>query len=238
VVFELLIQTLNCLKKTKYLLLIWRLIMEKKIFILVLLISIQAQAQLSVRGINLSSNKSQLITITTKKGNTYTTKKYTTKTALKIKEIKFKTIEGDKKTIALSQIDKIVSTGKKERHNFTEKYIKYSKSKSALMTEVISGKVSLYQRSQVSVNGHKNPAMSNMDPTFNTKNTDISYYIKKEGPALAKYIKGNNIAYGRFKTNAIKFFGDCEILVTKIKNNDYKRKHLEEIINFYNEECE
>jgi len=201
--------------------------MKNKLFILVLLISIQAQAQLSVGGINLSSNKSQLITITTKNGNTYITKKYNPKN----KEIKFKTVDGDKKTIKLSQLDKIVSSGKKERHNYTEKYIKYSKSKSDLMTEIISGKVSLYQRSQTNVSGANSMGMP-------STSTSISYYVKKEGQALAKYIKGNNIAYGRFKTNAIKFFGDCEILVSKIKNNDYKRKHLEEIINFYNEECE
>jgi hypothetical protein len=178
----------------------------------------------------LSNNKSQIYTITTKKGNAYTTKKYSEKTALKIKEIKFKTIDGDKKTVALSQIDKIVSTGKKERHNFTEKYIKYSKSKSVLMTEVISGKASVYLRPQTNVgapNGMGVPSSS----------SNISYYVIKEGQNMAKYIKGNNIAYGRFKSNALKFFSDCESLVSKIKNNDYKRKHLEEIVTYYNEEC-
>ncbi|MBE9490525.1 MAG: hypothetical protein IMY67_09555 [Bacteroidetes bacterium] len=208
--------------------------MKNLLTVLVLILTIQSQAQLSVGGVNLSNNKSQLFTITTKNGNTYTAKKINPKN----KELTFNTVDGDKKTIKLSQLDKIVSSGKKERHNYTQKYIKYSKSRSDLMTEIISGKISLYQRSKVSVNGHSNPAMSNMDPTFNTKNTDISYYIKKEDQNMAKYIKGNNIAYGRFKTNAIKFFSDCESLVSKLKNNDYKRKHLEEIVTYYNEKCE
>lgn len=204
--------------------------MKKCVFILVLFLSFQSQAQFGVAGIELSNNKSQVYTITTKNGKTYTTKKYTTKTALKIKEINFNTIDDVKKTIALSQIDKIVSTGKKERHNFTEKYIKYSKSKSDLMTELISGKVSLYIRSQVSMGA---PTGMGAPST----NTNTSYYVIKEGQPMAKYIKGNNIAYGKFKNNALKFFSDCESLVSKIKNNDYKRKHLEEIITYYNEKC-
>jgi len=206
--------------------------MKNLLFFLAITLSLQSYAQISVGGINLSNNKSQLYTITTKKGKTYKTKKYGMKTALKFKEIKFKTIDGDKKTLALSQIDKIVSTGKKDRHNFTEKYIKYSKTKSDLMTEVISGKVSLYQRSQTTYNG-------NSGSTFNTSttNTNVNYYVIKEGQNIAKYMKGNNIAYGKFKTNAIKFFSDCESLVTKLKKNKYKRKHLEEIVTYYNEEC-
>ena len=206
--------------------------MKYLLIALCILFSIPTSAQISVGGINLSNNKSQVYTITTKKGNTYKTKKYGMKTALKFKEIKFKTMDGEKKTIALSQIDEIVSTGKKDRHNFTEKYIKYSKTKSDLMTEVVKGKVSLYQRSQVTYNG-------NSGSSFNTSttNTNVNYYVIKEGQTIAKYIKGNNVAYGRFKANAIKFFSDCESLVAKLKKNKYKRKHLVEIVTYYNENC-
>lgn len=104
------------------------------------------------------------------------------------------------------------------------------------MTEVIKGKVSLYQRSQVTYKG--NSGTTSINPTANTNNTNITYYVLKEGQPIGKYIKGNNIAYGKFKNNAIKFFSDCESLVSKIKSNDYRRKHLEEIVTYYNEECE
>ncbi len=204
--------------------------MKKLLFILIILFSFQTKAQFGIAGVELSNNKSQVYTITTKNGKTYKTKKYGIKTALKIKEIKFETIDGDKKTLALSQLDKIVSTGKKERHNFTKKHIKYSKSKSDLMTEVISGKVSLYLRSQTNFNAPTGMGMS-------SNSTSLSYYVIKEGQNTAKYIKGNNIDYGRFKTNALKFFSDCESLVTKIKNKKYKRKHLEEMVTYYNENC-
>jgi hypothetical protein len=204
--------------------------MKNLLFTLIILFSFQAKAQFGIAGGNLSNNKSQVYTITTKNGKTFTTKSYSEKTALKIKEIKFKTMDGDKKTLALSQIDKIVSTGKKDRHNFTQKYIKYSKSKSTLMTEVISGKASLYLRSQVSMGA---PTGMGAPST----NTNTSFYVLKEGQTIAKYIKGNNIDYGKFKNNALKFFSDCESLVTKIKNKKYKRKHLEEIVTYYNENC-
>ncbi len=209
--------------------------MKNLLFTLIILFSFQSKAQFGIAGVNLSNNKSQVITITTKNGKTYTTKSYSEKTALKIKEIKFKTMKGDKKTLALSQIDKIVSTGKKDRHNFIQKYIKYSKSKSALMTEVIKGKVSLYLKSQTTYNANSGTIATN--PTANTTNTNLTYYVIKEGQPMAKYIKGNNIDYGRFKTNALKFFSDCESLVKKIKNKKYKRKHLEDIVNYYNENC-
>ena len=204
--------------------------MKNLLFALIILFSFQTKAQFGIAGVELSNNKSQVITITTKNGKTYTTKSYSEKTALKIKEIKFKTLDGDKKTLALSQIDKIVSTGKKDRHNFTEKYIKYSKSKSDLMTEIISGKASLYLRSQVSMGGSTGLGAP-------STNTNTSFYVLKEGQTIAKYIKGNNIAYGKFKTNALKIFSDCKSLVTKIKNKDYKRKHLEEMVTYYNENC-
>ncbi len=210
--------------------------MKKNLLLLIVLFSIQTNAQFGVAGVNLSNDKSQVYTITTNNGKTFTTKSYSEKTALKIKEIKFKTTDGEKKTVALSQIDKIISIGKKDRSNFTQKYIKYSKSKSALMTEVIIGKVSLYQKSQVTYKG--NSGSTAINPTANTANTNITYYVLKEGQAMAKYIKGNNIDYGSFRNNAIKFFSDCELLVTKIKNKKYKRKHLEEIVTYYNEECE
>lgn len=204
--------------------------MKNLVLIIIVLLSIQSQAQFGIAGVELSNNKSQVITITTKNGKTYTTKSYSEKTALKIKEITFKTLDGEKKTLALSQLDKIVSTGKKDRHNFTEKYIKYSKTKSDLMTEVITGKASLYLRSQVSMG-----APTGMGAP--SSNTNISYYVIKEEQTTAKYIKGNNIAYNKFKTNALKIFSDCESLVTKIKNKKYKRKHLEDIVTFYNENC-
>lgn len=200
--------------------------MKKILFILIVVFTIQVQSQVNVAGVNLSSNKSQLFTITTKKGNTYTTKKY----KQKLREIRFKTEEGEKKIIALSQLDRIVATGKKERHNYTKRYIKYSKSRSDLMTEMISGKVSLYLRTKITIGGANSMGMPN-------SSTSNSFYVKKEGQSVAKYIKGDNIAYGRFKINAIKFFGDCESLVNKIKNKDYKRKHLVKMVHYYNENC-
>ena len=199
--------------------------MKKTITLLILFFTFQLPAQISVAGIKLSKNKT-VYTITTKTGDTYQTKDY----GEKLRELRFKTLEGEKKKILLSQIDKIVSKGKKERDNYTLRYIKYSKSRSTLMKEIIVGKVSLYKRVQFSLAAPNSMGMT-------SARSDVSYYVKKEGQLQAKYIKGNNIAYGRFKTNAIKFFADCESLVEKLKNNDYKRKHLEEIVDYYNANC-
>lgn len=204
----------------------YKTIMKNTLFFLFILFSLSSQSQISVAGIKLSKSKT-VYTITTKNGTTYQTKDY----GEKHRELRFKTLEGEKKKILLSQVNKIVSKGKKERDNYTVKYIKYSKSRSTLMKEMIVGKVSLYMRVQTSMGAPNSMGMT-------STRSDISYYVKKEGQLIAKYIKGNNIAYGRFKTNAIKFFEDCETLVAKLKKNKYKRKHLEDIVRFYIQECQ
>lgn len=200
--------------------------MKHLLFFLILLLTVTSQAQLNVAGINLSSNKSQLFTITTKNGSSYTSEKYNHK----LKKIKFNTLDGDKVELELPQIEKIVSTGKKERHNNILKYIKYSKSKSDLMRELVTGNCSLYLRTTTKMSGVGGMGAPNTS-------TSNDYYVLKSGQAIAKYLKGNNLAYGRFKMNAQKFFSNCTDLVSKIKNGDYKRKDIEEIVIFYNENC-
>lgn len=178
----------------------------------------------------------QQFTIHKNDGDKYITNKYSEKKD----GIKFKTENGDFKNVKWPQLDKIVSSGKKEKDNYTLKYIKFN-GNGALMEEMISGTWSLYkQENRVPIRVDSNELNTNGIGTPNTRtiaSNTIEWYVVKEGEAKAHYLKGNNLAYGSFKENAIKYFEDCEILVKKIEEKDFKRKDVAEMVEFYNENC-
>jgi len=171
-------------------------------------------------------SQKQQYSVVTLSGTTYVTKDYSSNN----KEITFKTEEGKTLSIPFKQLDKIISSGKKEKHNYTDKYIMYSKSKGDLMRELVDGNCSLYLRSTTSMNGVGAMGI----PTTTTSN---EFYVIKKGQKTAKYLKGNNLAYGAFKKNVQKFFSDCEVLLKKIDEREFKRKDVQEIVVFYNENC-
>ncbi len=162
-------------------------------------------------------------TIETKTGETYVVKKYTSKKD----KISFKGKEG-KKTISYQDIDKILATGKKEKDNYTLKYIKFSDDNGDLMTELVTGEVSLYLRTVMVVTG------SGMyGPTTSTAR---NYYTLRKGEPVATEIKSNNI-FKNFKKDASYFFSDCKGLVSKIENKEFRRKDIAEIVTYYNTSC-
>ena len=172
-----------------------------------------------------SFSQKQMFTIVSVNGQTFITKNYKQKN----NGISFKEKDGNKTSIAYSEIDKIISTGKKDRFNFTLKPIRFSEKKSVFMKEIITGKVSLYER-----------RVSDLVARENNNLTEIryeSYYLKKEDQPIAEFIDGN-ITYLKFKNNIIHYFSDCDNLVSKVKNNKGKLIKLEAIVTYYNEKCE
>lgn len=162
-------------------------------------------------------------TIYTKKGNVLFTKKYT---ALK-DEISFK-VNKKKQNISYIQLEKIVYTGKKEKHNLTKKYIYYSDRYGTLMEEMVQGTVSLYKRNEMVPTG-----AGTMGPTFSKS---ITYYVKKEGQKVAINI-GINDLFKNYRKTSKNFFSDCPALVSKLINKEFKKSEIEEVVIFYNENC-
>ncbi len=90
----------------------------------------------------------------------------------------------------------------------------YSNKKGALMLEIISGKVSLYERTIMGMNG--------MGPMgVPSASTSIDYYVIKEGQQVAQYIKGGNLAYGSFQKNIREFFEDCKPLIEMVETKGF-----------------
>ncbi|MCR9181334.1 MAG: hypothetical protein NXH73_00260 [Flavobacteriaceae bacterium] len=162
-------------------------------------------------------------TIYTKEGVTYFTKKYSTHKD----DISFNSNK-KRQNIPYSQIDKIMYTGKKENQNFTKKYIYYSEEAGTLMIELVDGIASLYKRSEIVVTG-----AGPMGPTTSSK---TSFYVKRADEKIAVNI-GINDLFKSYKKTSIDFFSDCPKLVSKLENKEFKKREIEEVVVFYNENC-
>lgn len=175
--------------------------------------------------INSVAQKASIL-ITLKTGETFQTQKLSEKKDV----LKFEDDKGDSQSINLSKIETIVSTGKKEKNNYTKRYIMYSKSKGDLMEEVVNGFAKLYKRTEFKMSG-----VGAMGAP--TTSTFIDYYVKKDNEPIATYLQGSNVAYGSYRKNVKEYFKDCEALLVLANDDNFKRSKINEIVEFYNSNC-
>lgn len=62
-------------------------------------------------------------------------------------------------------------------------------------------------------------------------------YVRKPGENEATYLASTSWLSGNFKKMASKYFDDCPNLVAKIQHKEFKKRHLKEIIAYYNTKC-
>lgn len=66
-----------------------------------------------------------------------------------------------------------------------------------------------------------------------------NYYVSKNTDINADFLTSTGILFGKsFKKSASEYFKDCSKLVEKIQNKEFKKRDIEKIVEFYNEECE
>jgi hypothetical protein len=63
-------------------------------------------------------------------------------------------------------------------------------------------------------------------------------YARKTNQEKAIHLGSSSWISKNFKTAASNYFSDCPKLVEKIQNKELKKKHIQEIIMFYNTECD
>jgi hypothetical protein len=107
-------------------------------------------------------------------------------------------------------------------------YIKTSEKKLKLFQVLIEGKVSLYLKK-----GVENMYLDNGKSTTIIQNDKNLYYVKKQNEKYASNRFFANV-FKSFKKTAGKYFSDCEPLIKKIDNGDYKSDQLFEIVKEYN----
>ncbi|WP_421804883.1 hypothetical protein [Flagellimonas sp.] len=62
-------------------------------------------------------------------------------------------------------------------------------------------------------------------------------YLRKTNEEEATYLASSAWVALNFRKRASEFFADCPALVTKIQNRELKRGDLEEIVDYYNTQC-
>jgi hypothetical protein len=122
-------------------------------------------------------------------------------------------------------------------YGFSEKYIyikpdKYSKP--VLMEVIEEGNMNLYRESNYGLSIGMELFVKASEATVGPKlDYDYSskYYVKRENEENA-----TDLSF-RFKTISLRYFSDCEDILEKIRNKDFKVKTIPELVFYYNDYC-
>lgn len=126
-------------------------------------------------------------------------------------------------------IDKKQNINKYEFHLTSTKGAVGNKEKMRLLQVLVDGKVKLYGTSTsftynngIGVSGH----------------SSSTYFLKRNDEIKPVfYIAFGYIVKQNFKDFIKEYFKDCEALISKVENREFKEKHYTEIIEYYNTNC-
>ena len=122
--------------------------------------------------------------------------------------------------------------------NITYAHYYFKKTKSyvlpRLMKLVEEGNVKLYLDYRAYLTSLSRGA-NNMGPA---KSSITSYYVSKDADDLVTHLgdRGNLFSKNFIKA-ASEYFEDCPELVKKIEDKEYKKRDIEEVVNYYNKDC-
>jgi hypothetical protein len=131
-----------------------------------------------------------------------------------------------------------------EFHGFeisrTFKYLRVKENTNPILIELISeGEVSLYQEKLTywsSINTHTSPSDYGKTPSkIPIKTSKIKNYIMRNNDEFPTCL--NCGIFSNWKKNIISYLSDCPTLIEKIKKNEFREIHLQEIIEYYNDFC-
>ncbi|WP_405411627.1 hypothetical protein [Maribacter sp. Asnod1-A12] len=118
-------------------------------------------------------------------------------------------------------------------------YLETKKGYFNVVRELEIGTVNLYVLEQTgysapmfvgSANGQMNMMHGNY---YDIKNLYVSKGVNGE----VTHLGSNQLFSKNFKNAASDYFADCPELVTKIQNKEFKKKHVRDIVKFYNLQC-
>ncbi|TDT46295.1 hypothetical protein CLV90_0343 [Maribacter spongiicola] len=153
-------------------------------------------------------------------------------------QVKFKINKGDKpEKYHFEKLEQVVINDREEPSTYI--YLETREGYFNVVRELEIGKVSLYVLEQTgysapmfvgSANGQMNMVHGNY---YDIKNLYVSKGVNGE----VTHLGSNQLFSKNFKNAASTYFSDCPVLVEKIQNKEYKKKHIRDIVNFYNLKC-
>ncbi|EMY80995.1 hypothetical protein ES731_00195 [Psychroflexus gondwanensis] len=143
----------------------------------------------------------------------------------------YKTPNSNSQKVHASDIDYLeMKNNRNEISKF--KYLKVaSKNKYLLMEEEIEGPVSLYI---ITSEFYGDPFAAGMS---RLQSTIVNHYVRKEQNGKVVFLSSNHFANDNLAKIGPSFFKDCPELVNKIKTEEFTKKQIEEIVNYYNQNC-
>jgi hypothetical protein len=110
-----------------------------------------------------------------------------------------------------------------------------------VLEEVILGKMNLYQKvteghmvgAPMGGGGFGSAPMMGAGHSYSISN----YYVRKSDEVKVTHLGSTNLFSKNFKKAASAYFSDCPGLVSKIQSRKFKKRHIEDIVIYYNTSC-
>lgn len=141
---------------------------------------------------------------------------------------------------SFSKLDKLVIHEDGDEKVYKEIKL-MGKEDSIVLQEVLIGRLSLYkteshgQSPPFSGNGF---APGNAGMAGGNFYSIQNYYVLKDGVDGVVHLTSSQFFGKNFKKGASAYFKDCPSLVEKIQTREYKKRDIEEIIKYYNNNCQ
>ncbi len=153
-------------------------------------------------------------------------------------QVKFKKNKGDKpEKYHFENLEQAVINDREEPSTYI--YLETKKGYFNVVRELEIGIVNLYILEQT---GYSSPMfVGGANGQMNMSNGNYydikNLYVRRGVSGEITHLGSNQLFSKNFKNAASEYFADCPELITKIQNKEFKKKHVRDIVKFYNLQC-
>jgi hypothetical protein len=155
-------------------------------------------------------------------------------------KIKFRYNKKSKKKIYLpNQLIKFDLNEHDSKNTYAYKYIQGNQrsTKRKLMILITAGKIDLYRITTTTTSAPMAGSFGGMGGMVMSFTMDSYYVSRDDSDMVTKLTSRGTLFEKNFKKAASEYFKDCKSLVNKIQNKTYKKRDIEEIVEYYNTQC-
>ncbi|NQX85551.1 MAG: hypothetical protein HRT67_06555 [Flavobacteriaceae bacterium] len=145
--------------------------------------------------------------------------------------LKYKLPNSKKEKVHFSEILSVTIYFDEDKKTIYKYFPIKNTKKSKVFEEIIFGDVSLYM---TTAKGYNNPGGAGMN---RIEYIIQNYYVRRNEFNEVTHLGSNQIFTKDFRKVTSEYFKDCAILVEKINDKHFGKREIEEIVTFYNENC-